>query len=53
MLMPEMTPEIIISLFDWISRSVRIASRAVSVSPTGETATVGLPTPPNGLQIIL
>jgi uncharacterized protein YegL len=54
MLMPDMTPDSIASLFEWISQSVRVASRVVSqqaVQGAGN-APADLPPPPQGIRVM-
>jgi uncharacterized protein YegL len=55
MLMPDMTPDTIASLFDWISQSVRTASRAVSqhAAQGVQSAFADLPPPPQGIRVVL
>ncbi|TMQ19498.1 MAG: VWA domain-containing protein [Deltaproteobacteria bacterium] len=55
MLMPDMTPDTIASLFDWISQSVRTASRAVSqhAAQGVQSTFADLPPPPQGIRVVL
>lgn len=54
MLMPDMTPDTIASLFDWISQSVRTASRAISQQAVqgAPSAFADLPPPPQGIRVV-
>lgn len=55
LLMQDMSPEKIKSLFQWISQSAKVASKSASQQATGGTAGSGanLPPPPPGFQIAL
>lgn len=54
MLMPDMTPDTIASLFEWISQSVRTASRAISqqAAQGASSASADLPPPPPGFRVM-
>lgn len=54
MLMPDMTPDAIASLFEWISQSVRVASRVISQQAAhgASNAAADLPPPPQGIRVL-
>lgn len=55
-LMPDLSPEKFRTLFQWISQSVKVASKAASQQAVGGAGTGGgaqLPPPPAGFQIAL
>jgi uncharacterized protein YegL len=53
LLMPDLSPEKFRTLFQWISQSVKVASKAASQQAVGSTGGAQLPPAPPGFQIAL